>query len=169
MQDIDFAASVSLIAFESNEKADSQKNGMDTAEKHNEAKFDKIGEKEAQSVVDAYYTGLYQVRLADSASKYAVSKEAKTGEMRMSEVFNMMNGQLKEITSKKQISLPTDINNDERNDIMKLSEKKNKDVDIAFSEEGISKGKDATNMLDHALKISQIQISKHDLQPPCLN
>jgi putative membrane protein len=63
-----------------------------------------------------------------------------------------LNGQLKVIASKKQISLPTGINNDQKNDIMKLGRKKHKDVDIAFSEEAVSKGKEAVNMFDRCSK-----------------
>ncbi len=142
--------SISFLACNSssNDAAKNDNNSADTASEHNEAKFNKIGEKDAQAVVDAYNTGLYEIRLADSAKKFPVSKDVRALTTHMSEAFTMFNAQLNDIASKKQISLPTNISSDEASKIMKLKDNKVNEMDMAFAKQAVDKGKDAITMFD---------------------
>jgi len=95
----------SLLTIGACNNAETKTDTKEVAEDHNEAKFDKTDEKDAQRVVDAYSSGLYEIRLADTVSKYAVSKEAKNLAAMLGDAHRKINAELKGLAEKKQITV----------------------------------------------------------------
>lgn len=127
---------------------DNEKDPKDVAEEHNEAKFDKVAEFDAQSVVNAYSSGMKEIRMADTAALYATSKEGKTLAQMLSEAHKKFNAQLKDLADKKQITLPTDITQSEIDEIAKTRDKKRIDFDKDYASAMVSKHKDAISMYE---------------------
>jgi len=130
------------------DSADSKK----TAEDHNEAKFDKVAEKDAQAAVNAYESGLFEIKLAENAKEHATTKEAKSLAEMVIEGHERLNTQLKDLASKKQISLPTDITAAESDKIKKMDAEKKLDFDKKFASSMVDGHKDAINTFEKASK-----------------
>lgn len=127
---------------------DSEKDPKDIAEEHNEAKFDKIAEFDAQSVVNAYSSGLKEIRMADTAMIYATSKEGKALAQMLSEAHKKFNAQLKDLAEKKQITLPADVTQSDIDEIAKTRDKKRIEFDKDYASAMVSKHKDAISMYE---------------------
>lgn len=110
------------------------KDSKDVAEDINQENFDRKGEKEADYLVEAYASNLFEIRTAENASTNAVTDEAKKLSAMLVEAHTKMNADVKSLADKKGVTLPTDITEDQRKDIEKLAEKKGVDYDKAFVE-----------------------------------
>lgn len=128
--------------------SDENKEPKEVAEDHNDAKFDKVAEFDAQSVVDAYASGLYEIRLADSVKVYGTTSEAKTLAQMLYDAHTKFNGQLKGMADQKQISLPADISTNQADAIGKMRDKKRIDFDKDYASTMVSKHKDAIAMFE---------------------
>jgi len=138
----------SLLTIGACNNAEPKKDTKEVAEDHNEAKFDKVAEKDAQHVVDAYAAGLYEIKLAETVSKYAVTKEAKSLAGMLAEGHSKINAELKSLAAKKQITLPTDVTPEQAKKIDELSEEKRKDIDKDYTSEMVSKHKESVAMYE---------------------
>lgn len=130
------------------DSADSKK----TAEEHNEAKFDKVAEKDAQYAVNAYESGLFEIKLAESAKEHAIAKETKSLADMVIDGHERLNNQLRDLASKKQISLPTDITPGESDKIKNMGNEKKLDFDKKFASSMVDGHKDAINTFEKASK-----------------
>lgn len=128
--------------------AENEKDPKDVAEEHNEAKFDKVAEFDAQSVVNAYSSGLKEIRMADTAMVYATTPQIKALAQMLSETHKKLNAQLKDLADKKQITLPANITQSEADDIAKTRDKKRIEFDKDYASEMVSKHRDAISMYE---------------------
>lgn len=111
---------------------DEKKDPKEVAEDQNDSKFKKsddpqnnrVAEKDAQALVDAYSAGLYEIMMADTGAVYAKSKEAKDLATMLIETHTKTNGQMRELAAGKQISLPNDISAEQIADIAKMRDQK---------------------------------------------
>jgi putative membrane protein len=139
----------SLFLFQAcNNNGQADSNPKDSAEEHNEAKFDKLGEKDAQALVDAYTAGLMEVNMADTAKVYAKTTEAKTLAGKMAEGHTALNSQIRNLAEKKQVTLPPDISADEKAKISKMADHDKKSFDKDYAEDMVSKHKDAISLYE---------------------
>jgi putative membrane protein len=105
---------------DSTEKKDSK----ETAEDRNDEKFNKPGEKDAQALVDAYSGSLFEMQLSDSVKTWAADDDVKTLASAMSVAHSSINSEIKQLASKKAISLPVSITTGETEKISNYKDKK---------------------------------------------
>ncbi len=125
----------------SEEKADTK----EVAEEHNEAKFDKPGENDAQAVVDAYSASMFQNAMSDSVNKYVTNVEVKTLSATMAQAHASIDDQLVALAAKKSISLPAALTADQLDKVDDLHDEKLKEIDKNYVNDVISSHKDAIN------------------------
>lgn len=133
---------IALTAFTtscSNEHKDSK----DTAEDMNDEKFEGKAEKEADKLVGAFSSNLFEVRMSENAALNAATPEVKKLAMHLVEAHSRMNEDVKALATKKQVSLPTDLTEEQREDIEKLAEKSGLDYDKAYTDKMKEKHEDA--------------------------
>lgn len=123
----------------SNENKDSK----EVAEELNDEKFGGKAEKEADKLVNAFLSNLYEVRAAENAAINATTPEVKKLAMMLVDAHTKMNEDVKAMATKKQVSLPTDLTDEQRKDIESMAEKKGLDYDKAFTDEMKEKHEDA--------------------------
>ncbi|MES2134404.1 MAG: DUF4142 domain-containing protein [Bacteroidota bacterium] len=114
----------------SNENKDSKK----TAEEMNEQKFDKEGEDAADKLVHAYSANMFEIKAAENAALNAITPEVKKLSAMLVEAHTKMNADVKILADLKNISLPTDLTEEQRKDLEKLAEKTGLEYDKAFVE-----------------------------------
>ncbi|MES2514867.1 MAG: DUF4142 domain-containing protein [Bacteroidota bacterium] len=125
---IPMAVCLMTIAVSCNDTKDSK----EVAEDINKENFDRQGEKEADKLVEAYASNLFEIRSAESASTNAVTEEVKKLSAMLVEAHSKMNEDIKGLAGSKQVALPSDISEDQKKDIEKLTDKKGLDYDKAF-------------------------------------
>lgn len=132
-------ATLSLTVSCSHKPEDSK----DMAENMNDEKFEGKAEKNAEKLVDAYSSNLFEVRVSENASLNATTPEVKNLAMMLVEKHNQMNQEVQALATKKQVSLPTDLTDDQKNDIEKLAQKRGVEYDKAYTEKMKEKHEDA--------------------------
>ncbi len=135
---------VATTSCSNNENKDSK----EVAEEMNENKFDKEEEKAADKLVHAYSANMFEIKAAENASANASTPEVKKLSMMLVEAHTKMNADVKMLADKKQISLPTDLTEDQKKDLEKLAEKTGLDYDKAFTEKMKNKHEDAVNFYE---------------------
>lgn len=115
----------------------------ETAEEMNEDKFEGKAEKNADKLVDAYSANLFEVRMSENAAMHATTPEVKNLAMMLVEKHNRMNEEVQTLATKKQVSLPTDLTDEQRRDIEKLAEKTGLDYDKHYTSTTKDKHEDA--------------------------
>ncbi len=115
----------------SNENKDSK----ELADEMNDEKFDEDEEKTADKLVHAYSANLFEIKAAENASLNATTEEVKKLSEMLMEAHTKMNTDIKALAIKKQISLPSDLTEEQRKELEKLSEKIGFDYDKAFTEQ----------------------------------
>ncbi len=139
-----FGITLATTSCSNNETKDSK----EEAEEMNESKFDNDGEKSADKLVHAYSANLFEIKAAENASAHATTPEVKKLSMMLVEAHTKMNADVKMLADKKQISLPTDLTEEQRKDIEKLAEKTGLDYDKAFTDKMKNKHEDALNFYE---------------------
>lgn len=124
----------SAMAFTTVSCSGKHEDSKDVAENMNDEKFDGKAEKEAEKLVDAWSANLFEVRMSENASLNATTPEVKNLAMMLVEKHNRMNEDVKALAAQKQVSLPTDLTEEQRKDIEKLAEKTGLDYDKHFTE-----------------------------------
>jgi len=128
-------------------------NSTDTkelAEESNDEKFDRKGEKAADQLVDAYSGNLYEVKVSENASLNAVDPEVKKIAAMMVDAHSKMNVDIATLASQKNITLPSDLTDDQRNRIEKLTEKTGLDYDKEYISEMKDKHEKTIKRLERA-------------------
>jgi putative membrane protein len=124
------AACLMTIAVSCNDTKDSK----EIAEDINKENFDGKAEKEADKLVEAYASNLFEIAVAQNASMNATTDETKKLSAMLVEAHTKLNTEVKTLADKKMVTLPSDITEDQRKDIEKLAEQKGLDYDKAFVE-----------------------------------
>jgi putative membrane protein len=127
---IPMAVCLMTIAVSCNDTKDSK----EIAEDINKENFDGKAEKEADKLLEAYASNLFEIAVAQNASVNAVTDEAKKLSAMLVDAHSKMNNDVKALADKKMVALPSDITEDQRKDIEKMAEKKGLDYDKAFVE-----------------------------------
>jgi len=125
----------------STNNAEPTANPKDSAQQHNEAKFDKAGEQDAKAVVDAYSASLFEMSVSDSVKAYSMNDDVKSLASAMSEAHARINSDIRQLASKKTISLPAELSADQLDKIKSLKAKK--DMDKEYVKDLVSDHKDA--------------------------
>jgi putative membrane protein len=120
-----------------------EKDSKETAKEMNEAKFDKEGEKEADKLVHAYSSNLYEIRASENAAMNATTPEVKKLAGMLVEAHTKMNEDVKNLAAGKGVTLPTDLSDEQRQHMEKLTEKSGIEYDKAYTEQMKKKHEDA--------------------------
>jgi putative membrane protein len=120
----------------------------DIAEEHNDAKFNKAKEKDAQFLVDAAEMSLTEIKLAELAEKDGTNNNVKELGKMMKEEHQKSLQKLKELAEKKMITIPTEVTENGQDSYNKLLDKKNNDFDNAYCEKNIDMHKDAIDKFE---------------------
>lgn len=135
---------VLAISFAScNEAKKDSNDPKDKAEEHNDAKFDKAKEKDAQFIVDAAEMELVEIKMAELAEKEASDKEVRELGKLLKDEHQKSFKKLKELAEKKMITIPEEITEKGKNSYNKLSDKKEKEFDKAYCEKTVESHEDA--------------------------
>lgn len=127
---IPMAVCLMTIAVSCNDTKDSK----EVAEDINKENFDREGEKEADKLLEAYASNLFEIAAAQNASMNATTDEAKKLSAMLVEAHTKMNTDVKALADKKGVAVPSDITEDQRKEIEKMADKKGIDYDKAFVE-----------------------------------
>lgn len=109
-----------------------QPDEKETAEKENAEKFSGKEEKAADHLVDAYSGNLYEVKVSENAALNAVDPEVKKIANMMVDAHTKMNADVSSLASQKNVTLPTDLTEDQRKCIEKITEKTGLDYDKEY-------------------------------------
>jgi len=90
--------------------------------------------KDAEWAVDVADAGMLEVRVAELAETNSSSKEVKSFATMMLKDHNAANGELKDLASKKGITLPATLSNKSQDTYDDLAKKTGKDFDDAYSD-----------------------------------
>jgi putative membrane protein len=119
------------------------KDTKEQAEEINEEKFNKEGEKEADKLVDAYSSNLYEIKLSENAAMKASTADVKKLASMLVEAHTKMNSSVERLAQSKNVTLPTDLSDEQRRKMERLVEKTGIDYDKEYCDEMKSKHQDA--------------------------
>jgi putative membrane protein len=142
------AAAISICGCknENNNSNDSK----DVAEEHNDAKFDKAKEKDAQFLVDAAEIDLMEIKLGELAQNQAIKDSVKElGKLLLKDHEKSLK-ELQVMAGKKMVTIPSEITEKGRDSYNKLVDKKTGDFDESYCEEMVKGHKDAIEKFEKA-------------------
>lgn len=122
----------------------------EVAEEHNEAKFDKADEKDAQFMVNAAETNLEEIQLGQLAQKNGMMADVQKLGTSMEAAHLKAMASLKELAAKKMITLPTTITQNGQDAYKKLMDKPGKDFDKAYCDMMVDGHKQAVDKFQSA-------------------
>jgi len=123
----------------------------EVAEDNNAAKFrSRASERDAQFVVDAYSSGLEEIRMSEDAKAYAYTSDVKNFAGNMISAHTGLNEKLEALAAGKQISIAKDLTKDQLDKIAALNNKKGKEYDEAYLDKVIDAHKDAISLFEKA-------------------
>jgi len=135
-------ASLFLFASCTNSNNNHDKDSKEQAEDMNEEKFDRKGEKDADRLVEAYCGNLYEIRASENAASKATTADVKKLAAMIAMDHTKMNADLQSLASSKNITLPTDITDDQRKKLENLAEKSGLDYDKEYTSQMKDKHED---------------------------
>lgn len=124
------------------------KNPVKTAEKQNDERFEKPDQKNAQLLVDAWLSNTLEMRLADTARKFVTSDDGKRLAGLLTDAHATINDRITKLAAAKQITLPTDITDQQKRKLENLKENKAEDFDKAFSGVMVKEQDDAIKLYE---------------------
>src|ERR1044072_8859742 len=104
----------------------------EVAEEDNSEKFSGKEEKAADHLVQAYSGNMYEVKVSENASLNATDPEVKKIANMMIDAHTKMNADVAVLAAQKNVSLPTDLTEDQRKCIDKITEKTGLDFDKEY-------------------------------------
>jgi putative membrane protein len=120
------------------------------AEEHNDAKFDKAEEKDAQFLVDASSINMEEIRLGELAQKNGTLADVKQLGKEMVNDHTKALAAVKELASKKSVTLPTDLPQDAEDSYKKLVDKRGADFDKEYCDMMVDGHKKAVDKFEKA-------------------
>lgn len=130
------------------------KDAKDAAQEMNDDKFSGEGEKTADKLVHAYSANLYEIKAAENALMNATTPEVKRLAGMLVEAHTKMNEEVKSLAATKDVTLPTELSDDQRKDMEKLTEKSGLEYDKAFTEQMKDKHEKAVDFYEKTAKKS---------------
>ncbi|MBA3680312.1 MAG: DUF4142 domain-containing protein [Bacteroidetes bacterium] len=125
-----------------------EKDPKEVAEEVNEVNLDKNEEKGAEHLVDAYSGNLFEIKASENAALNASTAEVKKIATMMLEAHGKMIVDVEKLAATKAVTLPTDLTDEQRKDIEKITEKTGIDYDKAYISKMKDKHEDALSMLN---------------------
>lgn len=123
----------------------------DTAEEHNDAKFDdNKSENDAQFLVDAAEINLMEIQLGNLAAEKGMTAEVKDMGKMMSEAHSKSLEELTGLAAKKSVTVPTTLTDEGQSSYKKLNDKTGKDFDKDYCDMTVSGHKDAIDRFEKA-------------------
>lgn len=138
---------LTLSACKNSTEEDSKK----IAEEANKAKFDEKEEKkDAQYLVDLYSAGMFEVKVAEEAKNRAVMSGTKNAANMIDTSHQRINNSIKLLATSKQVTLPTELTDKQKEKLQDLIRKKGVDFDKSFIDAMIAGHKDAISSYEEA-------------------
>ncbi|MCW3103774.1 MAG: hypothetical protein JWO09_2214 [Bacteroidetes bacterium] len=142
------------------DNANNSSDPKDVAEEHNDAKFDKAKEKDAQFLVDIADIFMKEVKLSELAATQAEAYDIKELGQMLKEDNAKWLKETEALAGKKMVTLPTDISQGGNNSYRKIADTHGKDFDrdypammVDFHKEAIEKcEKAAAEAQDYEIK-----------------
>jgi putative membrane protein len=122
----------------------------DIAEEHNDAKFDKAKEKDAQFLVDAADIAMQEIKLSELAQSQAEADDIKELGKFIKEDYTKSLKEIEGIANKKMVTLPTSISAEGEDNAKKLSDKQGKPFDQEYSSEMVDLHEKAIDKFEKA-------------------
>ncbi len=126
------------------------------ADKRNETKFE--NSDDADLLVKAYSSGMAEVKLADRMKTRAVSPEVKALASKMSMEHSAMNAKIQEVASKKNISLPTQLTNDQVEDVADITKESATEIDMEYLDQLSDSHKKSIELFEKGSKATDLDI-----------
>lgn len=145
---ITFAVCIGIVACNNEPKNQYSNNPKKIAEEHNDAKFNKIKEKEAQFLVDAAEMSIEEINLGKLAQSQAKAKDVKELGKMMEENHSKAMKELESLAAKKTITIPTEMTNAATDAYNKLKNKKGDDFDSQYCKMMVDANKDAVDKFE---------------------
>jgi putative membrane protein len=143
MNKMTFLAGLLIICFACNNEQKNSDDPKDIAEEHNDAKFDRDKEKDAQFMVDAADMSLRQIKNGKLAKDQAMAEDIRDLGKTMAADHEKILADLQKLASTKMITLPTEVADDGTQSYDKLSSKGGNDFDKAYCDQLVDDHKDA--------------------------
>jgi len=107
----------------------------DQAENVNDKKFSGEEEKAADKLVNAYSSNLYEIKVSENAITKASTADVKKLAGMLVAAHTKMNTDVQKLAESKNVTLPGDLSDDQRQKIEKLSGKTGLDYDKEYTKE----------------------------------
>lgn len=134
--------------------SNNSKDSKEVVEELNEEKFNNEGEKEADNLVEAYSMNLYEIMASEDAEAKSATVEVKKLAATLIKAHTKMNNDLRTLASANNISLPTELSDEQRQNLEELKALTGVDYDKEFTEEMKDKHKKAIEFYEHIEKNS---------------
>jgi putative membrane protein len=142
---------LSVLLLSSCSNSPQPKDAKESAEEHNDAKFaDNQGERDAQYLVDAYSSGLYEIEMSQQAKQKATRSDVKDLASEMIEEHAKLNESLKSLSIKKQVSLQQTLTEEQLEKIKECNDKKGVQYDEAYIEKIVDKHEKSIKLAEEA-------------------
>lgn len=133
-----------------------QTNTKKEADKRNDAKFENADD--AELLVKAYNSGMAEVKLADKMKTRAVSAEVKALASKMSMEHSAMNAKIQEVATKKNISLPTQLTNDQVEDVADVTKESATEIDMEYLDQLSDSHKKSIELFEKGSKATDLDV-----------
>jgi putative membrane protein len=125
------------------DNAKKEEDPKDQAEKVNEEVHNRDGEKDAERLSEAFMGNLYEIMSSETAASKATTSEVKKMAEMIKEAHTKMNTDLKDLATRKNITVPADLTDEQKRDLDKLNEKTGIDFDKEYTQQMKNKHEDA--------------------------
>jgi putative membrane protein len=142
------AVCLGIVACNNETKTPNSNDPKKIAEEHNEAKFNKVKEKEAQFVVDAAEMNIEEINLGKLAQSQAKARDVKELGKKMEEDHSKSMKELEALAAKKIITIPTEMTNDATDNYNKLKNKTGDNFDSQYCKMMVDAHKDAVDKFE---------------------
>ncbi len=125
------------------------------AEEMNEEKFGKEGEKDADRVIELYGANLYELKVSEEAVNKASTADVKQLASMMVKAHGKMTADLQQLATRKGITLPGELTNDQLRDMDNLKDKTGLDYDKEYLDQMKNKHEDSIDKLEKTSEKSE--------------
>jgi putative membrane protein len=141
-----------LSSCDENKTADNDQNkdSKEIAEAHNDAKFDKAKEDDAQFIVDAVEMSNREIRMGELAATHGSSKELKEMAAMLVADHKKAVEELNAVAKKKQITVPVESSDDTQKEFDDLNKKNGADFDKDYCDQMVEDHKEAVKKFEKA-------------------
>ncbi len=134
-----------------------QTNTQKDAKEVNEDKFKNT--KDADLLVEAYSSGMMEIRVAENVQGRTVSPELKEMASRLVADHTEMNDQIRALAEKMNVTLPSQLNEAQLKDVDNIAKKSGTDLDRAYTEMLVASHKKSEMLFEKGAKCEDSEIS----------